>query len=875
MPALLRPATLLVFLISTLAVYAQPAADTRPAAPESGGNSYALLIGCTEYPVLKKKYTAATYENVIRLVGPAHDCELLRDTLMTVLGYPAANVSILSGWPDDASKRPTRKNILGGLDALAKRVVAGDRVFILLAGHGTQTRDRAGDELDGLDEVFLPADVSRYEAKRGRLPGAISDDEIGRRVAAIRTKGAFVWIVMDCCHSGTMVRGADPEMRVRYLSPEILGVPAADQAAASSAHSRRDGQDLEPAPVDGYVAMYAAQSYRKAPEMRLPRGDANGRSHGLFSFMLARAIARTGGRLTYSDLQAQILAGYQALPYENAVPLAEGEVERRIVGDVGDQATESLRLHMDRSGSIYLNAGQLWGIAAGTRLSVHPLGQSDAPALGFVRVADVELVRARCEVIVGDDVPALSLPELDPLTAVVQERPVGELALPVAVVDNQLSPLARDKAPTEVAEFLERSSEQFPWVATPNAAEWLIVVADGLYLQALHTAAAQRYPIPSGDLERELRRLFKVRNLKRLVSEHLEPPSDGLEVHMRRVSRGKSHPLIAGEVLHPGDEIEIEAINRSGRIYDLTILLLDAQHGVQAIFPQGGATARLTPQDKKRSWRTTGRVDDKTLGLEHLLVLAIPRTEQSDVVNFTWLQHDPLALKVRGGSDRSSGPLGQVLDSLAFGSSLRGLQIKKAQNHEAFGRLISWRTEWPALKSVSFPKKTIEIPRLRGARPAASAAVPAPWDGVGARVARSSTHARGKSPDLLLIGGEVPTHVLVDVDGDHVDRGLTPEDLTTLVQERSFDAELILRFDGTRRLAFYDTNNDGEHDLILEDNNEDMSAEIHHAKRGGTWHTVSSYEVPWLWTEHFGAWHRKHKSAVILKLNKLLREESR
>ena len=64
--------------------------------------------------------------------------------------------------------------------------------------------DPANPEPDGLDEVFLPADVGRWQ--EGNLNGAIMDDQIGKWLAQMRDKGADVWIVFDCCHSGSMSR---------------------------------------------------------------------------------------------------------------------------------------------------------------------------------------------------------------------------------------------------------------------------------------------------------------------------------------------------------------------------------------------------------------------------------------------------------------------------------------------------------------------------------------------------------------------------------------------------------------------------------------------------------------------------------------------
>ena len=51
---------------------------------------------------------------------------------------------------------------------MAARATAGDPVYIHLSGHGTRQGDPEGDETDGLDEVFLPADTGRRQRDRQR-----------------------------------------------------------------------------------------------------------------------------------------------------------------------------------------------------------------------------------------------------------------------------------------------------------------------------------------------------------------------------------------------------------------------------------------------------------------------------------------------------------------------------------------------------------------------------------------------------------------------------------------------------------------------------------------------------------------------------------
>ncbi|MHC4960463.1 MAG: caspase family protein, partial [Planctomycetota bacterium] len=301
---------------------------------------HVLLVGCTEYPNLKEQ---RGYEAFIRLLGPANDVALVRDALVEALGVDKRRITELVG---DA---PTRKNILAQLDRLARDAKRGDRVIVLLAGHGSQMPDQSGDEPDGLDEIFLPCDVKRWNRTKGAVENAITDDEIAQRVRAIRDAGADVWLLMDCCHTGTMVRGAEAYERSRQLSPDVLGVP--EQRSRGGAAAKTPLDDLS-----GVAALYAAPSYRVTPEMKLPRGSPDRQWHGLFSFTLAKQLRRTGGNLTFRQLHAQMVASYQALPYHGTIPVAEGDLDRTLKGAADGRPPLWVRWDKDR---LVLNAGTI------------------------------------------------------------------------------------------------------------------------------------------------------------------------------------------------------------------------------------------------------------------------------------------------------------------------------------------------------------------------------------------------------------------------------------------------------------------------------------------------------------------------------------
>ena len=148
-------------------------------------------------------------------MGPANDIPMYWELLTNPdrgFNFAPHDIHALVGWPDNPDDRPTRDNIERAFETLIARAAAGTQVFVVLSGHGVQIPlmdtqnplDPENPEPDGMDEVFLPADVGHWGPKG--LAGAIRDDQIGAWLDALRQKGADVWIIFDCCHSGSMSR---------------------------------------------------------------------------------------------------------------------------------------------------------------------------------------------------------------------------------------------------------------------------------------------------------------------------------------------------------------------------------------------------------------------------------------------------------------------------------------------------------------------------------------------------------------------------------------------------------------------------------------------------------------------------------------------
>ena len=117
--------------------------------------NHALLVAVSQYPNLDKD---------LWLSGPKNDAKLVRNFLLAnrLVKFDESNVITLADGVDDADL-PTLANIRQAVIDLEKNLQSGDFVYLHFSGHGSQAPALKPDqELDGLDELFLPADTGAW-----------------------------------------------------------------------------------------------------------------------------------------------------------------------------------------------------------------------------------------------------------------------------------------------------------------------------------------------------------------------------------------------------------------------------------------------------------------------------------------------------------------------------------------------------------------------------------------------------------------------------------------------------------------------------------------------------------------------------------------
>ena len=202
------------------------------------GNTYAIIVGISEYPYLKPLHFADK------------DAELFRDFLLSPAGgnVKPENMHVL------LNENATSANfwVKGFAWLRNKNLQKGDRLYFYFAGHG--------DAIDKDQYFFLPYDCSPGGDKNNYLAtGAIQIYNLKVNIEKLSNIGVDVLLIMDACRSNELPGGA--------AGQKILGEAIAE---------KRSGETM----------MLAASSGQESLE-----DHSIGNGHGLFTWYLIDGLS--------------------------------------------------------------------------------------------------------------------------------------------------------------------------------------------------------------------------------------------------------------------------------------------------------------------------------------------------------------------------------------------------------------------------------------------------------------------------------------------------------------------------------------------------------------------------------------------------------
>jgi len=697
----------------------------------------ALLVGCTKYP---------NQPGVRELFGPANDIPKWATLLTDPQGFafPKNGVIELVGWSDtDEATRPTYANIVRGFETLIAKAGPDSRVVIVLSGHGVQIPipedqdplDPKNPEPDGMDEVFLPADVN--DVSGGAAGNALTDNQIGGWLNQLRDKGAHVLLVVDSCHSGTMTRGEAREID-RLVNPSDLKIPAKaisdaverarKAVAAATAAGRRVSEEevIAPSRTDAkgsLVAFYAAQAFETAPELPFPVGapQVPENYYGMLSFSLIKTISTRKTPLSYGELSRLLAAEYRSTRgARQPTPFAEGDLHRQVLGLNAWPDRPAVVIHRGARNQLTLNAGTLHGLTKGSLLAIHPpVTDSRDPklVLGHVVIDSAEVSSASVSparlsadseqpLIAADQVPDLAVVEL-------VRRDVGDLGVKLFLADSIQPAFAKLSAATREMVVLT-AEEKADWVlrtVSPAQAKSeygvagltqemvFLIAGEGRVREAskpgpdVDSNDSRRFPrvfgqyLPTdqvaviGGLERDLPKIFKWENLWRIArgaSAANEDESHGLTVEVVRFrdENDREGEIVRSGVLKDQDRVLFRGRNEGSEDLWVTAFYLDANLRIQVL--RSVAVGRGKPVTFAKARMS---VANNSIGQEGLAVFAIPMSVQKEQPDFTILEQEPLqvveALKrgPEGGSKGPQTPFNKLLQRAAFNAGTRGIEV--------------------------------------------------------------------------------------------------------------------------------------------------------------------------------------------------------
>lgn len=266
----------------------------------------ALLVGINDY------------QSINDLSGCVNDVTNMRSILKTYCGFQNADLRVL------INQRATKANILDRLSSLVKGAKPGDLLVFHYSGHGSQIRDRDGDELnDHMDELICPYDMNWDN-------GFITDDDLHAMFSKLPA-GVALEVILDSCHSGTGLRdvslgrpaalGPAQPRNMRYLPPpaDIL--------------CRHEGEEDELKPRKGFTANTRStlrHTLWAGCQDNQTSADAEigGSYNGAFTFYFCKHMRDAGGRIARAELIKRIRASLRYNNYDQ-VPQLECETPLR------------------------------------------------------------------------------------------------------------------------------------------------------------------------------------------------------------------------------------------------------------------------------------------------------------------------------------------------------------------------------------------------------------------------------------------------------------------------------------------------------------------------------------------------------------------
>jgi hypothetical protein len=695
------------------------------AASAAEARTRAVLVGVANYDA----------PGIHDLLGPRNDVTMIWRALQARQVKPEDIIVLSDGLPAGADfpvarALPERHAILGALDEVAANVRAGDTVMFYYSGHGSvqpvkPDEEQDEPEADGNDQVILPADVGSYDIISRTIRNAIVDNELRAKFDAIRAKGAFVWAVVDACHSGTVTRGEDV---VRTVDPSVLDVPPAEASQATRGGGAYSAIALGSSP-GGIAGYYAVEAYAEAIERPFtgydPRmvGEGAKQRMGVFTYHLHRALLRNTAS-SFRDLAQEIVADMNSDRSGGKVPppVFDGELDAAVFGTDAARLPGAVTAVL-AEGSLTVSGGILHGFDEGAEVAVYLPGQTEKP-VAHARVASATPVTSTAAELVWEpgadekapgpfsvvvSSPATSFrfrvapppasdlanqPENDAVSAAIKQITTGEASM-IGIE------LAEPGDPD--ADLILRVKSGRLWILRPDR-PWIETA--GAYGETPSLPLAGEAGLAEADVRDAVWRLARAARLLRVASG--SPQSGGedgeeadLQVSARIISTNREaqeacpkqppaaaaaralSPLLPVAASHC-DLVEIEVKNGGESDYYIAGLYVDSLGGISVVprAAEKSGCVRTLPMGGDKPLRFSFWINTwdgaknrpSSVGAENFVLLATPKDDSRQPPRLCALLQPTLSAlqKTRAAETGTGGeqsPLQQLLGNVESGAT--------------------------------------------------------------------------------------------------------------------------------------------------------------------------------------------------------------
>ncbi|KAG5798001.1 hypothetical protein H9Q69_003006 [Fusarium xylarioides] len=379
--------------------------------------AWIILIGINEYP-----------QDIRDLYGCVRDVENVEVFFQKHFQNTSLDVQKLIS-NSSGQKLPTLENVNNAIQNVKNHVGRDDFVYFHYSGHGgRQMRSKKPGISPGayIECLVLP-------------DGTIKDYELGKHFDELATKGANLFVVLDCCHSGGGDRFESQNVRqINHVLPADPEQEMADNSTPTITQDSGRAAKVVSSPwtrARRYTLLAACHPHQFAKECHDSEKNKNG---ALTLTMLSsiETLRQNGQFLTYKSLYGDIRAkiGLKS-PSQN--PMLFGEVDRPIFS-LGTALTNrhatviEVRTEDNGDTCICIDQGSIHGVHVDEKWKVYPHGQIQMEnPLATVTITEVMAIKAFAVV------PA-TVTNVKRGCILSLETPIYGTALPVHVQDAEL-----------------------------------------------------------------------------------------------------------------------------------------------------------------------------------------------------------------------------------------------------------------------------------------------------------------------------------------------------------------------------------------------------------------------------------------------------